>query len=48
MHHLVKPEDVKQALGPGGAMETFLKAKEEGKVKYSASPPTPPRPRWTP
>jgi predicted aldo/keto reductase-like oxidoreductase len=34
MHHLVKPEDVRQALGPGGALETFLKAKEEGKVKY--------------
>jgi len=34
MHHLVKPEDVKRALGPGGAIETFLKAKEEGKVKY--------------
>ncbi|MBI4327266.1 MAG: aldo/keto reductase [Chloroflexi bacterium] len=34
MHHLVKPEDVKRALGPGGAIETFLKAQEEGKVKY--------------
>ncbi len=34
MHHLVKPEDVKRALGPGGAIETFLKAKEEGKVKF--------------
>jgi predicted aldo/keto reductase-like oxidoreductase len=34
MHHLVQPEDVKRALGPGGAIETFLKAKEEGKVKY--------------
>ncbi len=34
MHHLVKPEEVKKALGPGGAIETFLKAKEEGKVKY--------------
>lgn len=33
MHHLVKPEDVKTALGPGGALETFLKAKEEGKIK---------------
>jgi len=32
LHHLVKPEDVKQALGPGGAMETILKAKEEGKI----------------
>jgi predicted aldo/keto reductase-like oxidoreductase len=34
MHHLRTPEEVKQALGPGGAMETFLKAKEEGKVRY--------------
>ena len=34
MHHLVKPEDVKRALGPGGAIETFLKAKEEGKIKF--------------
>jgi predicted aldo/keto reductase-like oxidoreductase len=34
MHHLVKPEEVKKALGPGGAIETFLKAKEEGKVKH--------------
>jgi aryl-alcohol dehydrogenase-like predicted oxidoreductase len=33
MHHLVKPEDVKTALGPGGALETMLKAKEEGKVR---------------
>jgi len=34
MHHLVKPADVKRALGPGGAIETLLKAREEGKVKY--------------
>jgi len=34
MHHLVKPEDVKRALGAGGAIETFLKAKEEGKIKF--------------
>ncbi len=34
LHHLVKPEDVKRALGPGGAIETLLKAKEEGKVKF--------------
>ena len=34
MHHLVRPEDVKRALGPGGAIETFLKAKEEGKIKF--------------
>jgi aryl-alcohol dehydrogenase-like predicted oxidoreductase len=33
LHHLVKPEDVKKALGPGGALEAVLKAKEEGKVR---------------
>ena len=33
LHHLVKPEDVKQALGPGGAMETILKARQEGKIR---------------
>jgi aryl-alcohol dehydrogenase-like predicted oxidoreductase len=33
MHHIRTPAEVKQALGPGGALETFLKAKEEGKVK---------------
>lgn len=34
LHHLVTPAEVKQALGPGGAMETILKAKEQGKIKY--------------
>jgi len=34
MHHLVRVADVQKALGPGGALETFLKAKEEGKIKY--------------
>ncbi len=34
MHHLVRVADVKKALGPDGALETFLKAKEEGKIKY--------------
>jgi len=34
MHHLVTLTEVKQALGPGGALETFLKAKEQGKIKY--------------
>jgi aryl-alcohol dehydrogenase-like predicted oxidoreductase len=33
LHHLVKPEDVKTALGPGGALEEMLKAKKEGKVR---------------
>lgn len=34
MHCLRQPEEVKQALGPGGAMETFLEAKKEGKVRF--------------
>jgi len=34
LHHLVKPEEVKQALGPGGAMEAILKAKDQGKLKW--------------
>ena len=34
LHHLRRPEEVKQALGPNGAMETILKAKEQGKLKY--------------
>jgi len=34
LHHLRWADEVKQALGPGGAMETILKAKEEGKIKY--------------
>lgn len=34
LHHLRKPEEVEQALGPGGAMETILKAREAGKVRF--------------
>jgi predicted aldo/keto reductase-like oxidoreductase len=34
LHHLVTPAEVKQALGPDGAMEVILKAKEQGKIKY--------------
>jgi predicted aldo/keto reductase-like oxidoreductase len=34
LHHLVQPADVKKALGPGGAMETILKAKEKGQVRF--------------
>jgi predicted aldo/keto reductase-like oxidoreductase len=34
MHHVRWVQEVKQALGPGGAMETFLKAKEEGKIRH--------------
>jgi len=33
LHHLSKPEDVKRALGAGGAMETIVKAKEEGRIR---------------
>jgi predicted aldo/keto reductase-like oxidoreductase len=33
LHHLVKPEDVKTALGPGGAVEEALKARKEGKIR---------------
>jgi aryl-alcohol dehydrogenase-like predicted oxidoreductase len=33
LHHLVRPEEVKQALGPDGALQTILKAKEQGKVR---------------
>jgi len=34
LHHLRFPDEVKKALAPGGAMETILKAKEEGKIRY--------------
>ena len=34
LHALRQPEEVKQALGPGGAIETLLEAKEEGKVRH--------------
>lgn len=34
LHHLVKPDEVKQALGPGGALEAILKAREQGKLKW--------------
>lgn len=34
MHCLRTPEEVKQALGPDGAMETFLKARKEGKIRF--------------
>jgi len=33
--HAVKNlDDVKQILGPGGALETFVKARQEGKIRY--------------
>src|SRR6266545_3582256 len=34
LHHLVRPAEVKQALGPDGAMEAILKAREQGKLKW--------------
>lgn len=34
LHALVKPEEVDQALAPGGALETLSKARDEGKVRY--------------
>ena len=34
MHAITRPEEVEQTLGPGGAMETFVKAREEGKVRF--------------
>ncbi len=34
LHHLRTPAEVAQALGPGGALETLLEAKKEGKVKH--------------
>ncbi|MDZ7340353.1 MAG: aldo/keto reductase [candidate division KSB1 bacterium] len=34
LHALTTAEDVEQAFGPDGAMELFLKAKQEGKTRY--------------
>jgi predicted aldo/keto reductase-like oxidoreductase len=34
LHHLVQPADVRKALGPDGAMETMLKAKAKGQVRF--------------
>ena len=34
MHFLVNPDDLKTALAPGGALEAFIEAKEEGLVRY--------------
>lgn len=34
LHGLTKPEDVEQVFGPGGAMETLTRAREEGKVRW--------------
>ncbi len=34
LHHLRQPAEVKQVLGPGGALEALVQAREQGKVKY--------------
>jgi aryl-alcohol dehydrogenase-like predicted oxidoreductase len=34
LHAVTTLEDVDKILGPGGAMETFLEARKEGKVRY--------------
>jgi predicted aldo/keto reductase-like oxidoreductase len=34
LHALSKTEDVQQALGPRGALETFRKAREDGKIRF--------------
>ena len=34
LHAITSDDDVAQAFGPGGAMETFVKARDAGKVKY--------------
>ena len=34
LHALSDMEEVEQAFGPGGAMETILKAKQDGKIRY--------------
>jgi aryl-alcohol dehydrogenase-like predicted oxidoreductase len=34
MHVLVKPEDWEVAMGPGGALDAFVEAREQGLVRY--------------
>jgi len=34
LHAMTSMEDVKKVMGKGGAMETFIEAKKEGKIKY--------------
>ncbi len=34
LHCLIQQEEVDQALGPGGAMETLIEAREEGKARF--------------
>ncbi|MBX3745958.1 MAG: aldo/keto reductase [Verrucomicrobiae bacterium] len=34
MHHLVTVDEVRQAFAPGGAIEAFLEAREQGKIRW--------------
>lgn len=34
LHHLVTVDEVEKALGPGGAIETLLEAREQGKLRW--------------
>lgn len=34
LHALTTTDDIEQAFGPGGAMEVFVRAREEGKTRY--------------
>ncbi len=34
LHAVTQPADVETILGPGGALETFLEARDEGKVRF--------------
>lgn len=34
LHALTTTDDIEQAFGPGGAMEVFVKVREEGKTRY--------------
>ncbi|HET7559763.1 MAG TPA: aldo/keto reductase [Limnochordia bacterium] len=34
LHGMTSEEDYQKAMGPGGALETFVKAREEGKVRF--------------
>lgn len=34
LHGLTQPEEVEQCFGPGGAMEVFVKARQEGKARW--------------
>jgi predicted aldo/keto reductase-like oxidoreductase len=34
LHHLVRPAEVKQALGPDGALAAMLEARDQGKIRW--------------